>query len=965
MKQFLLPIFCLAIVHLSYFSPVIAQSSEAPLFEAEVVSDYMAGRMSALAQQFTAYEVVDLDIQNLSRHVRASSTISTFQLQLGSAAPLHFTVELNDMRAPHYRAIATTDLGEVDLGRAPCNTYKGVVDNNNQQITRLTIKKKEMIGYFIDGENERFIEPLSRFTDQEVPDNYFVVYNIKDIKDIPGGYCGVTELEEFQNHLDIPTPQGSMRTMPDCPSLLELATDADWEWFQMYGANSNAEILTNLNMVEGVYISTFNMQFTIVFQNVWQTSSDPYTAAGSPSSDILAEIREEWEVNNATFMAVDRDLMHLFSAKNHGGLLGSVSGGLPSVCSNPSQAHGFTADRNGAFLTTAHEIGHNFNGVHADGVGCGMEGASIMCQGLEKSLYFSAASCTTIGDYINANGSCIVNDGTTPDAICQDITVQLNGSGNASITAAQVNSGSLDGCGLATPTNVSPGSFNCSNVGDNTVTLTVENASNVTATCTATVTVEDNLAPNALCQNVTVQLDNSGNGSTSAAAVDNNSTDNCAISSTVLSKTSFNCSNLGDNTVTLTLTDENGNVSDCMATVIVEDNMPPVAVCLNTIVEIQPDGFYTLQQSDVFDAINSSDNCGIDAVSFPPTIFDCDDVDLIFPIQVTVSDVSGNSDHCTSNITVKIGKALPAPWMTADIGVVTLGNEYCFDPCTGPTPADGEFTITGSGNNAISSTTDNVAYAFQSVCGDKMITAKIESIDPNGYGGLMIRESVADGAKQVSVFTNLSNILRHESRYSTNGPKQVNSFYKPSPMWLRLMRLGDWVFAYYSTNGINFSYVHGVYVPMSNCIEIGLASFTFLPNAQTASVFSFVDVENSTGLSFAIQDEKVEMDRLRLEPASREQLMDIQLATRKRNNASLYPNPTTNTFFVQFEKSVEEDTELCISNQLGQIMDRRWLQAGNQHVEWNTNNLVDGIYFLSIQNSQRQQQTLRLMIKRE
>ncbi|MEZ5022241.1 MAG: hypothetical protein R2728_03065 [Chitinophagales bacterium] len=65
--------------------------------------------------------------------------------------------------------------------------------------------------------------------------------------------------------------------------------------------------------------------------------------------------------------------------------------------------------------------------------------------------------------------------------------------------------------------------FVCSEVGGNTVTLTVTDNNNNVSTCTATVTVEDNVAPVATCQDVTVQLDASGNGSTTATAVDNGS----------------------------------------------------------------------------------------------------------------------------------------------------------------------------------------------------------------------------------------------------------------------------------------------------------------------------------------------------------------------------------------------------------------------------------------------------------
>ncbi|MBL8121091.1 MAG: HYR domain-containing protein, partial [Anaerolineae bacterium] len=65
-----------------------------------------------------------------------------------------------------------------------------------------------------------------------------------------------------------------------------------------------------------------------------------------------------------------------------------------------------------------------------------------------------------------------VNDVTPPAAICQNITVQLSAGGTATITAAQVDDGSNDACGIAT-LSVSPSSFGCANVGPNSVTLTV------------------------------------------------------------------------------------------------------------------------------------------------------------------------------------------------------------------------------------------------------------------------------------------------------------------------------------------------------------------------------------------------------------------------------------------------------------------------------------------------------------
>jgi len=75
--------------------------------------------------------------------------------------------------------------------------------------------------------------------------------------------------------------------------------------------------------------------------------------------------------------------------------------------------------------------------------------------------------------------------------------VQLDAAGNASIVAADVDNGSSDNCGITSLT-VDPSDFTCGNIGANTVTLTATDASANTATCSAIVTVEDNIDPAAV-----------------------------------------------------------------------------------------------------------------------------------------------------------------------------------------------------------------------------------------------------------------------------------------------------------------------------------------------------------------------------------------------------------------------------------------------------------------------------------
>ncbi|MCL8007222.1 LamG domain-containing protein, partial [Gelidibacter japonicus] len=80
-------------------------------------------------------------------------------------------------------------------------------------------------------------------------------------------------------------------------------------------------------------------------------------------------------------------------------------------------------------------------------------------------------------------------DGENPIVICQDISITLNTSGNASITTVDINNGSTDNCGIAS-ISLDKYNFTCSDLGDNTVTLTVIDTAGNVSTCTSIVTVE-------------------------------------------------------------------------------------------------------------------------------------------------------------------------------------------------------------------------------------------------------------------------------------------------------------------------------------------------------------------------------------------------------------------------------------------------------------------------------------------
>jgi gliding motility-associated-like protein len=114
------------------------------------------------------------------------------------------------------------------------------------------------------------------------------------------------------------------------------------------------------------------------------------------------------------------------------------------------------------------------------------------------------------------------------------------------------------------------------NQGVTTIQYTVTDAEGLSATCSFTVTVLDNVDPVAMCRDIDIDLDlNSGIVTISPEDIDNGSYDNCAIDTMYISKDTFNCLDLGDNTVTLTVVDFTGNSAFCTALVSVDYSVDP------------------------------------------------------------------------------------------------------------------------------------------------------------------------------------------------------------------------------------------------------------------------------------------------------------------------------------------------------------------------------------------------------
>ncbi|MGI9159049.1 MAG: choice-of-anchor D domain-containing protein, partial [Saprospiraceae bacterium] len=185
-------------------------------------------------------------------------------------------------------------------------------------------------------------------------------------------------------------------------------------------------------------------------------------------------------------------------------------------------------------------------------------------------------TCTftvTLKDVTKPTITCPADQTVSTDANCAGTVGDRTGAATAS-----------DNCAATVTVTQSPASTTALNGHDDaeTVTLTADDGNGNTETCTFTVTLKDVTLPTTVCQNIGVDLSIIGEASITAAEIDNGSDDACGVSDRSISPTAFTCADLGANTVTLTVTDNNGNSNTCTATVTV--SQPVSGACTPVVI---------------------------------------------------------------------------------------------------------------------------------------------------------------------------------------------------------------------------------------------------------------------------------------------------------------------------------------------------------------------------------------------
>ena len=217
--------------------------------------------------------------------------------------------------------------------------------------------------------------------------------------------------------------------------------------------------------------------------------------------------------------------------------------------------------------------------------------------------------------------------------------------------------------------------------------------------------------PIAICKSpFNIELGSDGIVNLTVEEVDNGSTASCGIKAMTIDKSEFTCADIGDNIVTLSVTDINGVTATCTTTVTVKDNSLPTLSPVSHI-EVNLDEACQFTIPDYTGETIATDNCSTPVVTQEPaigTVLSGHNTTQL--VTLTADDGNGNKDSTSFTITLK-DKTQPELFPIADkIGTLdesctfivpdyrpeVTATDSCSTPTLAQTPEAG-FELLGNG----------------------------------------------------------------------------------------------------------------------------------------------------------------------------------------------------------------------------------------------------------------------------
>lgn len=354
---------------------------------------------------------------------------------------------------------------------AQVEVYRGEISGYPDSWVRLVVSAGVPRGMLWDGRELYAIDVIDGESDEAV------IFRLDDMQIAPGT-MSCSAVSAPKNAGDLFKAIVSERTVnavaelgPGATSQIDLAVLGDFEFTSAKGASAEAELVTRINNVDGIFSMQTGVQINVNQIDTFPSPNDPFT----DESDAGTLLDEVSDYRNATPAQRANGLTHLFTGR----VLDDTTVGIAfggALCS-PRFGAGLTqGDNSAAFdsLIAAHEIGHNFGAPHdgTSGSACETEAQTfLMAPSLNGSNRFSPCSITQMQDDIAAASCITAIPITDTSVVAGTLPAPVSVGGSASIAF------SVDSVGTDTANNVNLDVNIPSNVTFTSATATVGSCS--------------------------------------------------------------------------------------------------------------------------------------------------------------------------------------------------------------------------------------------------------------------------------------------------------------------------------------------------------------------------------------------------------------------------------------------------------------------------------------------------------